>query len=274
MIDRRGRGLGAVSSDHMGLASGAPPATARRPVASGEIVEIFGVPFSALSYEEARELLLGFLRDGGPHQIVIANAHTLNLACADADYRRILRGAALVLPDGVGVQLAAALLGRRFPHNFVGTDFVPRLLGDLAVRVFLYGSAPGVAWAAAEVVRRCNPALRVVGVEHGYQDPESVPARVAAARPHVLLVALGNPLQERWIARHLEQTGTRIAIGVGALFDNLAGRVPRAPLWVRRLKSEWVFRLYLEPRRQWRRYLIGNPVFLWRVLASRVWERR
>jgi exopolysaccharide biosynthesis WecB/TagA/CpsF family protein len=236
-------------------------------------VPIFGVPFGDLTYAEALDRVQAMVLSRESHQIVIANAHTLNLAWVDLGYRRLLQRAALVLRDGIGVELAAALRGRRLAYNFIGTDFVPRLLGDLSVGVFLYGSAPGVAEAAARVLSAGNPALRVLGVEHGFVDAESVVARVAAAAPDVLLVALGNPLQERWIEANLPRLNARVAIGVGALFDNLAGRVPRAPLWMRWMRCEWVFRLWLEPGRMWRRYVLGNPLFLWRVAVSGVKER-
>jgi exopolysaccharide biosynthesis WecB/TagA/CpsF family protein len=106
-------------------------------------------------------------------------------------------------------------------------------------------------------------------VVDGYVDPYTVAERVRAARPDVLLVALGNPLQECWIDANLAQLDARVAIGVGALFDYLAGRVVRAPRWVRALRGEWLFRLLVEPRRLWRRYVLGNPQFLWRVLRAR-----
>ena len=241
------------------------------PSAGRDGVSILGVPFAALHFDEAVERIRAMLHSAASHQVVIANAHTLNFACTHPVYRRVLERASLVLRDGVGVEVAAALHGRRLPHNFVGTDFVPALLERLAqpeVRVFLYGAQPGVAEAAAEALRARCPSIRVTGLQHGYENGAAPVERIRAARPDVLLVALGNPLQEHWIAEHLEQLGVRVAIGVGALFDYLAGRVPRAPGWVRRLRGEWLFRLAVEPRRLWRRYLVGNAQFLWRVVRA------
>jgi exopolysaccharide biosynthesis WecB/TagA/CpsF family protein len=255
------------------LAGADPAAAPHDGVPADEIVSIFGVPFSAISYEEALRRVREMLRGRDSHQIVIANAHTLNIAYRDPEYRRTLQQVSLVLRDGAGVELAGVLKGRHFAYNFIGTDFVPRLLGDLRVGVFLYGSAPGVAAGAARALQERNPALHILGVEHGYADAQEVVARVAAARPDVLLVALGNPLQERWIASNLPRLNARVAVGVGALFDNLAGRVPRAPLWLRRMRCEWIFRLCIQPGRLWRRYLIGNPLFLWR-LATTAWKER
>ena len=112
-----------------------------------------------------------------------------------------------------------------------------------------------------------------MGYQHGYYGPadeETVCARIRATSPDLLLVALGNPLQEEWIARCAEKTGATVCIGVGAFFDFVAGQVPRAPLWIRQLKCEWIYRLLQEPRRLWRRYLIGNLVFLWAARGDQV----
>ncbi len=242
-------------------------------VARHGIVSILGVPFSALSHEQAVERICGMLKTAHSHHVVLANAHTLNLAYTDEKYRRVLQQASLVLRDGVGVELAALAAGQRLTSNFVGTDFVPYLLEHLAqpqVRAFLYGAAPGVAMQAGNALRDRCPAIQIAGVMHGYTDGAAVVGHVRTARPDVLLVALGNPLQEQWIAAHLCELNARVAIGVGGLFDYLAGGVWRAPQWVRRLRGEWVFRLCVEPRRLWRRYLTGNPQFLWRVVASTI----
>lgn len=256
---------------------GEPPSAPRTAAGGRGDISILGVPFASVHFDEAVERIRGMMGTAASHQVVIANAHTLNVAYSDPAYRRVLEGAALVLRDGVGVELAAALRGRRLPHNFVGTDFVPALLERLAeagVRVFLYGAAPGIADAAARVLEARCPGIIVAGVQHGYENGAAAVSRIRAARPDVLLVALGNPLQEHWIAEHLDQVDARVAIGVGALFDYLAGRVPRAPGWMRRLRGEWLFRLAVEPRRLWRRYLVGNVQFLWRVVRSRLDSRR
>lgn len=243
----------------------APPTRADR-------VAILGVHFSPLELDQAVASIRSMLRSRGAHQVVLANAHTMNCAYVDPLYRDALQRASLVLRDGVGVEVAGALSGRVLRQNFVGTDFVPHLLEQLAdpeVRVFLYGAELGVAEAAAAALRARHAGIRVVGVRHGYENGDGTVAQIRAARPDVLLVALGNPQQERWIADHLDALGVPVAIGVGALFDYLAGRVRRAPLWMRRLRSEWIFRLAVEPRRLWRRYLVGNAQFLWRVVRAK-----
>ena len=235
-------------------------------------VLVLGVPITLCSFAQAVRRVHDMISTGGSHHVVLANAHTLNLGCDDAAYRGVLREADIVLRDGAGVELAVRLAGRDAGHNFVGTDFVPALLEALApseVRVFLFGAEPGVAERAGRVLRARARNVRVVGVAPGYGAFAPVAARVRVARPHILLVALGNPAQERWIHEHREQLGVPVSIGVGALFDYLAGRVQRAPRWMLRLRVEWLFRLVVEPQRLWRRYLMGNPRFVARVLRSR-----
>ena len=256
------------------MMTGSAPLPGDGPIAAagdGRVM-VLGVPFAVGSFERAVEPIGDMIDAARPRHLVLANAHTLNLAYDDPAYRRVLQTASLVLRDGVGVELAMRLAGQRPHHNFVGTDFVPHLLAALGrreLRVFLFGAEPGVADAAARALVRQAPNVRVVGTAAGRGAFARVVQLVRAARPHVLLVALGNPLQERWIHDNLARLGVPLSIGVGALFDYLAGRVRRAPGWMLQLRAEWLFRLVVEPRRLWRRYLMGNPRFVWRVFRSR-----
>jgi exopolysaccharide biosynthesis WecB/TagA/CpsF family protein len=235
-------------------------------------IPVLGVPFTLCSLDEGVGRVRDMIASARPHHVVLANAHTLNVAWSDRSYHRVLRDADLVLRDGVGIEMAVRLAGKDPRHNFVGTDFVPAFLERLApagVRVFLFGAEPGVTEGAARVLEARAPGARIVGMAPGYGDLGRIVQQVRASRPDVFLAALGNPLQERWIDQHLDQLDVPVSIGVGALFDYLAGRVPRAPRWMLRARVEWLFRLAVEPRRLWRRYVMGNPRFVWRVLRSR-----
>ncbi|MFN0064050.1 MAG: WecB/TagA/CpsF family glycosyltransferase [Myxococcaceae bacterium] len=219
------------------------------------------------------------LHTGKSHAAVaFVNAHTLNLAASSPSFRQLLNEFALVLNDGSGLALAGRLAGAPFPENLNGTDFTPRVLALCAERgwpVFFLGGRPRVAQEAASALTARFPGLRVVGVCDGYFTPEQsagIAHSIRASGASVLLVAMGNPLQEEWLARWLPETGARVGFGVGALFDFAAGRVSRAPLWVRRFGVEWLYRLVLEPSRLWRRYVLGNPLFVARVLWSK-WVR-
>ena len=177
--------------------------------------------------------------------------------------------------DGTGVRWAARLGGVRLRANLNGTDFVPALLAAAdgeARSCFLLGAEPDVAAAAAAVITRDYPGWRVVGHHHGFLDEatgERVLDAIVAARPDLLLVGMGNPVQERWIAAHRGRCPVRLAVGVGALFAYMSGDHRRAPLALRRLGLEWVFVLLLQ-RHKWRRYLSGAPRFLLRVLRERL----
>ena len=208
--------------------------------------------------------------------LTYVNAHTLNLATADPSYAEVLRGADLVLNDGKGVLLAGLILGRRFPADLNGNFFTPLLLDHAAASgwsIYILGAGLGVAERVADVLKAKHPGLTIAGTMHGHfsaADEDDVVARIRDTNPGLLLVGMGNPLQERFLARRLKDSGARIGLGVGAYLDFQVGEVERAPAWMNRLGIEWVHRLFQEPRRMWRRYLLGNPSFVWRVLRSRL----
>jgi alpha-1,3-mannosyltransferase len=140
------------------------------------------------------------------------------------------------------------------------------------LRIFLVGAAADVVSEAAEALSRSYPRHAIVGHHHGFigaLDDARICGLIRAARADVVLVAMGNPLQELWIERNAVASGAKLLIGVGALFDFLAGRVPRAPKWVRKVRCEWVYRLLCEPHRLWRRYLLGNVEFIASILGER-----
>jgi len=240
--------------------------------------DIMGVPVLAATAGEAIAAIQARLARGERIKLAFLNAHTSNLAAVDAQFRALLHDFT-VLNDGVGVDLASRVLhGERFPENLNGTDFTPRFLAATGrpLRLFLLGAKPGVADEAAAALLRLAPQHTLAGTRHGYFSPAEAPGvagEIAAARPDILLVALGNPAQERFIQSHFDTLGVPLAIGVGALFDFLAGRVSRAPAWVRRLRAEWLYRLWLEPKRLWRRYVLGNFKFISRLLWARVARR-
>ena len=255
------------------------PRTARH-----ERVQLLGLQINNLTMDATLDWLLARLAvapGGGTEaaQVSFVNADCANLAYRDAEYLRVVNGSALVLADGIGMKLAGHLLGQELKQNVNGTDLFPRLCAALAgakTRVFLLGARPEVVAGVRAWIEQQHPALIVCGSRDGYFSPAEEPqviADIATSRADLLLVALGAPRQEKWIARNLGQTGVKVALGVGGLFDFYSGRIPRAPLWLRELGCEWVYRLYQEPRRMWRRYLIGNLLFLWRVGRARQHQR-
>lgn len=227
-----------------------------------------------LLLDQAVARIVSWCDEPGPRQVCFVNAHCVNEACRIPAYREVLRSADLVLADGSGLKLAGRLLDRPIRDNVNGTDLFPRLIDRLAGRrVYLLGARPGVASRVARWIRRRQPSVVVCGTRHGYfddRDEEQLVEAIAASRPDVLLVAMGVPRQDLWIAEHLDQLGAQVSIGMGGLFDFYSGRIPRAPRWMRELGMEWVYRLAQEPGRMWRRYLPGNAVFLARIARESV----
>lgn len=245
-------------------------------------VNILGAWIDALRMAEAEERVGQFVRDGIPCWVVTLNPEMLYRAQKDSCFLKLINSASLVTADGVGILLAARLTGQLLPERVTGIDLLLRLVDRAARegwRVFLLGGAPGVAEEAAGCLKRQFPKLFIAGVEHGFfrtadmrpedegksrqavartqernQSEEEIVELIRRARPHLLFVGMGAPKQEKFIARNLSKLGGCVAIGVGGSFDVLAGRVKRAPVWMRRLRLEWLGRLWQEPRR-WRRVL-------------------
>ncbi|WP_274630067.1 WecB/TagA/CpsF family glycosyltransferase [Arvimicrobium flavum] len=237
--------------------------------------DIVGVRVAALHWSAAIELMQSRIADRHHTKVAFLNAHVANCAAADREFKQALRDF-LVLPDGVGVDIASKLLhGEPLPANLNGTDFVPALLSQTQtpLTVGLIGGRRANLDGAVAALRRNIPQHHYRAVADGFfseTETAAICADLAAERPDILLVAMGVPKQEKWIAQHLDQRHATLPLAVGALFDFFAGAVPRAPGWVRRLRCEWLFRLWIEPGRLWRRYLIGNPQFLWRVLKQKI----
>ena len=248
---------------------------AQPPLPAAPTLEILGVPVAELGWHEAIALLAGRIAHGEYTPVGFLNAHNANVACSHPDFAAAL-SRFFVLPDGVGVDIAASWLhGRKFPANLNGTDFVPALITSIKrpLTVALLGATQENAGGAAEELALRAPRHRYVVIHDGFFAKEEEPAilaRIAAVKPDILLVAMGVPRQELWIARNLSGAYCTMPVAVGALLDFLSGSVPRAPLWIRRLRLEWVFRLWIEPGRLWRRYIVGNPLFLMRVARQKL----
>ena len=256
--------------------------SAREPAGSRD-AHVFGVRIDAVSMPGAVDRIIDACdaRNKRPMQrVAFVNPDCLNKAMRDRDYHHLLNRADLVLPDGIGLRIAARLLRLPLVDNVNGTDMLP-LLCERAVqtgkRLFLYGGLPGVALDAAERLREAHPGLEIVGCLDGYSHRKhqyAVINAINASGADIVLAGLGAPRQERWLFEHRHSLQTAVGIGVGGLFDYHAGRVRRAPLWLREIGLEWLWRILEEPKAKWRRYVLGNPLFIARVLRERWWRRK
>jgi exopolysaccharide biosynthesis WecB/TagA/CpsF family protein len=216
------------------------------------------------------------LLDGSKRRVAFLNAHCANVLSRDGAYAEAMATADTILPDGIGVDLAAKMTGRRLTANLNGTDFTPRLLREAARRgmsVYLMGAEPGVADKAADKLCLDIPGLRIAGTRDGYAgaaDTDAAIAAINASGADILIVAMGVPRQDIWLAQNAHRLAPRLSLGVGALFDFLAGRVRRAPEVVRRSRMEWAWRLAMEPRRMAGRYLVGNVTFMARAARNAI----
>lgn len=241
-------------------------------------IDILGVAIDDATYGDMLDLVDEWVESGLPHQIVTVNPEMLVAAHDDPAFRRVLRAADLKVADGVGVILAARLLGTHLGERVTGSDGIYRLAAHAAqrgYRPFLLGAAPGVAEAASARLSACYPALAVAGTWAGSPHPadeETVIAQVRAAAPELLLVAWGVPAEEMWIARNRQRLGVPVMIGVGGAFDFVAGVARRAPPWMQQLGIEWLYRLFREPWR-WRRQL-ALPRFVLLVVRQKLKESR
>ncbi len=233
-------------------------------------MRLLGVYLDAVTHAQALDRLRELLIDGRQHHVMTPNNEMLVMAQRDETFRKVLQRTSLNLPDSSGLLFAARWTGQVLPERVTGADTVAALCASLPSDhpVFLLGAAPGAAQAAADALQSINPSLRIAGTFAGSPreaDAEEILQRINAAKPHLLFVAYGAPAQDLWIDRYLQRMpSVRVAMGVGGTLDFLAGRIRRAPSWMRGLHLEWAWRFAQEPSR-WKRMWNAVAVFPWLV---------
>lgn len=239
------------------------------------MTRVLGVRVDPVDRRALLDAVAGTIALRGRATVAYANVHVLNVAHRDAALGAFLDAADLVYCDGGGVVLGARLLGHTLPERMTGADWI----WDLAARaeaegwrVFWMGGEPGVAAAAADKLRERHPGL-VIATEHGFvRDDDAVVAEMNRFGPDLVLVGMGTPVQERWVAKNRAAIAAPVVWVTGATADFVSGKVSRGPKWLHD-RQEWLARLLVDPKRLWRRYLVGNTVFLGRVVREAVRRR-
>jgi N-acetylglucosaminyldiphosphoundecaprenol N-acetyl-beta-D-mannosaminyltransferase len=250
--------------------------------AAAPTVTLFDLPVRAETLEEAVARIDASIRSGRPAIHVVLNAAKVSKLARDADFRASLAQFDMIHADGASVVWASRLLGRALPERVAGIDLMVelvRLAAERGFRPYFLGARPDVVERCVRVLRERHPALEVAGWRHGYWDPTEeaeVVRGVRDSRADMLFLGMPTPRKECFVLRQRHALGVPFAMGVGGSFDVVAGLVARAPVAWQRAGMEWAYRLLLEPRRMWRRYLVTNTHFVWivgRELVRRWWGR-
>jgi N-acetylglucosaminyldiphosphoundecaprenol N-acetyl-beta-D-mannosaminyltransferase len=234
--------------------------------------EIMGIPFISSSFQETLDELVRQIDQGNKCRVITANPEVVMLVKKDDEVKQIVQTADYVTPDGVGILLAGKLLGKPIRERITGYDLTISLLSianEKRWRLYLLGAAPEVMEGVNHKIREQYPHIDLQS-HHGFfneDEEKSIVEQIKSHRPHLLLVALGMPKQEKWLQKYQDQLSFNLAMGVGGTFDGISGKVKRAPLLWQRLGVEWLYRLLKEPWR-WRR-MLALPQFVLHVLFSR-----
>jgi N-acetylglucosaminyldiphosphoundecaprenol N-acetyl-beta-D-mannosaminyltransferase len=241
-------------------------------------IHLLGIDFLNIDMTEAIDIIDNSVSKKEKSSFFFVNPDCFNKTFKDEAYLKVLKGADYIFPDGIGITIACKMIKNPLKENINGTDMFP-LLCERAVKkdysIYLLGAEPGIAEIVKENTEKKYPGIRIVGFRDGYfdHDQETGPiiSRINKLQPDILLVAFGAPAQEKWISRHKAKIQAYAILGVGGLFDFYSGKNKRAPRWMREIGLEWVYRITQEPGRMWKRYLFGNPLFLYRV---RKWKKK
>lgn len=241
-------------------------------------IEMMGCQIDNLSLEETLQTVEGFIASGRAHQHVVVNVDKLVKARKDEQLRRIINECALINADGMPVVWASRILGKPLKERVAGVDLFEALMkrsAEKGWRVYLLGAREEVVSRVKQIYETLYPALQVAGYRNGYWKPDEedgVVEGIVQARADILFVAISSPKKEQFLGMYQERMRIPFAMGVGGSFDVAAGRLKRAPHWMRRVGLEWFFRFLQEPRRMFRRYFIEDMAFF--GMLAREWLRR
>lgn len=261
--------------ERTGLDQAEVPRILRRP----NRVKVSEVPVDLFTVDQLLEYITESALLGEARIITYANVHVANLAVKSQWFRRFLsEETSAVFCDGVGLLVGARILGHKVESDqrMTAPDFFEQLAENCArkgLSVYLLAGKPGVIEGAISRVRRTVPTLQIHG-HHGYfgkegRENDAIVREINEKRPDILCLGLGSPLQERWILENKPRLNVRVYLPIGACLDYYSGTIWRGPRWLTDNGAEWLCRLLIEPGRLWKRYVLGNPQFMMRVISSR-----
>jgi N-acetylglucosaminyldiphosphoundecaprenol N-acetyl-beta-D-mannosaminyltransferase len=241
-------------------------------------VPLFDLKISDISRQQLVRSIINMVKNGGKNRVYNVNMHALNIAYSCARFRNSLRSGDLIFCDGVGVRLVAAILGANLRHRNTPPDWLDELASAAdseGFSFFMVGDEKGVAVRAAGIMKERHPSLPILGTHHGFfskygVENEYVVGIINEAAPDILLVGMGMPGQEFWIDDNIDRLNAKVYIPVGAGFRWYGGIEKRAPRWVTDHGLEWLARLVVHPRTHFKRYVVGNPLCLFRALKWRI----
>jgi N-acetylglucosaminyldiphosphoundecaprenol N-acetyl-beta-D-mannosaminyltransferase len=247
---------------------------------TAERSELLGLPFERLEMTSVVARCVEWCHaPRAPHTVITANASHLCMIRRDPELRAACRAGDLIVADGMSVVWALGAAGNPVPERVAGVDLMSRLLeqaGRHQLRVYFLGARPDVVSKLARDCAEKYPGLIVAGSRDGYfraTDHDAIVDDIRARAPHILFVGMPSPFKETWCERHRDRLQVPVILGVGGSFDVLAGYIARAPRWVQSTGLEWLWRLMMEPRKLWKRYLTTNSEFIWfagrEILARR-----
>ena len=245
--------------------------------------DVLGVRFHCLRIPDVIDHITRYVVQRTPRQICLVNAYSMTLAQRDDHLRQLFNQSDLVLADGMSIKWGGRWIGAAIPERVAGPDLATALC-DMAsskgYRIFLLGSTDETLGKLTYVLKSQWPQIQIAGTYSppfcdrlAIDETDKIRRLLKSCQVDILLVSMSAPKQEKWIAENLQSLGVPVSIGIGAAFDFLSGEIPRAPMWLQTSGLEWAYRLYREPRRLWKRYLLGNLVFL-SLLAVKAMKNR
>jgi N-acetylglucosaminyldiphosphoundecaprenol N-acetyl-beta-D-mannosaminyltransferase len=242
----------------------------------GRSIDFLGIRVDDITAHEVLEDVKRTLATNGKMTISQLSPNTFNLLAKHPELQKHLNSMSVVCPDSAGVIFGARLLGESLSYRVPGDVLAPdlyRMAIEKNLSVYLLGGKPGVATKAAERLREAYPGLHICGVAHGYFSPEEderIVQEISDLKADIILIGMGVPRQEAWIFQHSERVSAPVLLGVGGYFDHVLNRVDCYPAWVFKFRMVWIYRLLRHPGTLWKRYLLGNPLFLLNVLKGRL----